>query len=218
MPTSLFFRSCASAVLGAALLTGCQSDVAASLPASSGPYAYRLAPLPAEVVADPAARAEMASAARAAGEAVGRALHDASDWRTAVAAARALPAEHPDLPADVLRQLSSARLLDAYLTPASSPDMQRAALVEAEALVRLSSPEAGLIASALEAGRSVEPVRVAELARQYLPTAESALARQTDCDDCDAEAVEARLGTASGLTNAEETREAVVRLRDLAGS
>ena len=180
--------------LVALAMTGC-SEQAENTPAlASVSSTVRLAPLSPDGTPSPEARQANAQAALGALMLVDQATAGATSWREARDRAYDA-ARDSDLPRGVLDQTVAATLLQHFVLPATTPEMRAEAVRQAETLVATGSPEAGLIADALEAGRGeISTPKRAVLAQRAAEVARDALRREADCEGCTRAEIERRLG------------------------
>jgi len=220
--TTLINRFSAMTVLLALLIVGCQGD---SSPVAEPPTS-RVPPSLLGLTIEMPYPADGADPAPPTPEArpslwlmtVVNVIAEAPTWQEADARLRRGVAETPEAGRADREQVAAAAILRAHLLQGTpSPEKQAAIAYHVETLTRHRSPEAGLIADALDALPDVDPARRRAWAATAAAAAETHLARRYECEACPLDAVMERAGLGARADHALANRvEGVERLRALA--
>jgi hypothetical protein len=133
--------------------------------------------------------------------AINRVVTTAATWQEADAGVRALLAEAEEPHIQYVREQSAAAIMlrARLLSGTPSPERADAIAYYTRMLVNNRSPEASLVAEALQKLEGhVDAAVLAEMADAAVASAEVYLAGQLDCEGCSSEMLQERLGPALG--------------------
>jgi hypothetical protein len=207
-------------VLGSIAISGCQGDGQAVEPKAAAASAMigLMVEMGRPEGVEPAPPAVEGRHMMDAGWKVHEIMTDSRGWGEADERVQALIEATPSVVRYQVEQLAAVSILRTHLLEGNPiPDRQRAIARYVDLLVQNRSPEATVIADAIEAMPSMDAASRARWAAAASQAAEATLARRYDCDGCGVDEVLDRAGMGAQRDHAlASTARSITRLQTLA--